>query len=307
MGHIHTYNEGNVIDRSLQALLDQTYPVEEVLLVDNASTDNTLRRPFPEIVKIVRFHENRLTSAPIKTAMQYAMDHQYDWVWILNGDSAPRKDALEQLMELYGGFNGELQRAAWLLAALPVDVTTGKCVHGFLVTSKGLQEIRPDGGKPYYECDATIWSGSLYKIAAIRNTGLPREDYAMDMAEFEYGYRGKCHGYRAFVHQGSIIDHNIGGPSLQAVDHRLGPFRIRMIELKPFRCYYIVRNVLYFWLYDFRGQNVMTYAYCILKVAKLMMSFVLRPVTHWTQITACLRGLRDGILKNMHYRYPVNT
>ena len=35
LGHIHTFNDEEIIDRSLRALLDQTYPVEEIVTEKN--------------------------------------------------------------------------------------------------------------------------------------------------------------------------------------------------------------------------------------------------------------------------------
>jgi len=306
LGHIHTFNEAAVIDRSLRALLDQTYPVGEILLVDNASTDDTLNRPFPDQVKVISFRENSLTSAPIITAMQYAKEHGYDWVWLLDGDSAPRADALAKLMDLYSSFDAELQESVWLLAALPVDITTQRSDHGFMVTRRGLKQVFPGPDQVAYECDATIWSGSVYKLTAVEKVGLPRADYAMDIAEIEYGYRGRRLGYRAFVHQGSILDHNLSGPSVTSRSLRFGPVTLKLIEVQPFRCYYVVRNVVYFWFYDYHDRNVFTYAYCILKIAKFVASFVLRPATHWRQIAACARGLWDGLFNRMDSRYAIS-
>jgi GT2 family glycosyltransferase len=303
LGHIHTFNEEEVIDRSLSALLDQTYPVDEVLLVDNASTDNTLNRRFPDTVTVIRHTENMLTSAAIITAMRYAMERGYDWIWILNGDSAPRQNALEKLVELYRGFSPDLQEQVWLLATLPVDATTQRPNHGFLVTSGGLREIRPPADDAFYECDATIWSGSLYKVAAVQQVGLPRLDYPMDMAEIEYGYRGRRRGYRAFLHLGSVMDHNIAGPSLQSVEYRLGPVTVRLAELRPYRCYYVVGNVLDFWLYEYRDRTVFTYAYCLLKVAKLMASFLVRPISRRRELAACFHGVWDGVRRRINPRY----
>ena len=305
LGHIHTYNEAAVIDRSLRALLDQTYPVGEVLLIDNASTDGTLNRPIPDRVKVIPFRENLLTSAPIITAMQYAKEHGYDWVWLLNGDSAPRADALTKLMDLYSSFDAELQKSVWLLSALPVDITTQRKDHGFMVTRRGLKKVVPDPGQVVYECDATIWSGSLYKLAAVEKVGLPRADYAMDMAEIEYGYRGRRFGYRAFVHQESILDHNLSGPSLTSRSLKIGPVKLEFIEIRPFRCYYVVRNVVYFWFYDYHDRNLFTYVYVILKTTKFVATFFLRPATHWRQIKACARGLWDGLFNKMNSRYAI--
>lgn len=304
LGHIHTYNEGHVIDRTLNALMTQSHPVDEVLLIDNASTDNTLQREFPKNVQVIRFDENRLTSDPIIRAMQFARERGYDWVWILNGDSAPRPDSLKILLEFYQNLDDAARSRTWLVASLPIDAKTGARDHGFYVTARGLRRARPESTNTPYECDATIWSGSLYRMDAVNEVGLPRSDYAMDMAEIEYGYRGRRHGYRAFMHQASVLDHNVGGPSMEIAPHRMGPLRFNLIELRPFRCYYVTRNVVHFWLHVYDSRGVLSTAYCVAKTTKLFLNFLLRPFTRSQQIAACLRGVRDGVMGKLEYRYP---
>jgi GT2 family glycosyltransferase len=304
LGHIHTYNEAPVIDRSLGALRAQTHPVDGILLIDNASTDGTVDRSFPSGVEVIRFAENRLTSDPIIEAMRYAEKHGYDWIWVLNGDTAPRPDCLEKLLAFHASLAPAVRDATWLLYALTEDVTTGRCNHGFYVTDRGLRTAAPRDDAPY-ECDATIWSGSLYRVADLAKVGMPRSDYAMDLAEIEYGYRGRLHDLRAFVHPGAVADHNIGGASMQMRTIRLGPFSLELVELKPFRCYYVVRNVLHFWLYLHRESTPATWFYCFGKVAKLTASFAVRPLSRRRQLLACVRGFVDGILARLDYKYPV--
>lgn len=304
LGHIHTFNEADVIDRSLAALRGQTVPVEEVLLVDNASTDATLDRDFPPDVRVVRFAENRMTSDPIIEAMRWADAHDYDWVWVLNGDTAPRPDCLATLLGFFDALPPATRDAVWLLAALPVDATTGEGVHGFRLGPRGLKQLSGAGAAPY-ECDAAIWSGSLYRVAGIRRAGLPRSDYQMDVAEIEYGYRGRCAGLRAFVVPAAIAEHNIGGPSVRPAPWRLGPLRLELIELAPFRCYYVARNVLHFWLYLYRDRTFVTVLYAVARVTKLTGSFLLRPRSHRRQLAACLRGAWDGLRGHLDYRPAV--
>jgi len=304
LGHIHTFNEAAVIDRSLAALRAQSHPVDGILLIDNASTDGTLDRAFPSDVQVIRFDDNRLSSDPIIEAMQHAQKNGYDWVWILNGDTAPRPDSLAKLLALYESLEPAVRDSTWLLHALTRDAATGKCNHGFYVTDRGMRTAQPDGDAPY-ECDATIWSGSLYRVADLATVGMPRSDYAMDIAEIEFGYRGRLHGLRAFVHPGAICDHNIGGASMAVEPARFGPFQVELIELKPFRCYYVVRNVLHFWLYLHRNNTWASYFYCFGKVAKLTANFAVRPVTHRRQLGACVRGMLDGVLGRLDYKYPV--
>lgn len=304
LGFIMAFNDAEVIDRSLQALLDQTYPLAEVLIVDNASTDGTLERSFPKQVTVHRHAENRGTAGAVTTGFQYALDKGYNWIWIIDADSAPRKDALEKLVCLYNTFSPEVQGQTRLVASLPVEFTNRTPHHGIVLSSvKMIDMVRPDPGQEYYECDVVMWSGSLFRLDAVRKIGFPSADYVADWTEFEYGYRAKQRGYKTFVYLSSIVDHNIGGQSMTFTSYRFGPVSFKMFEFPPLRCYYETRNRLYFWLYEYKDRNFLMLRRNIVFLAMFTQNFLLRPITHWREIMACLRGIWDGLFKNMHHRY----
>src|SRR3954471_976405 len=96
--HIHTWNDADVVAIVLNAVLRQTRPVEEILIVDNGSTDGTADLAYPHSVTVIRHPANLGTSGAVKTGLQYALAHGYDWLWILDADSVPRPDALELLV-----------------------------------------------------------------------------------------------------------------------------------------------------------------------------------------------------------------
>lgn len=322
LGHIHTFNDEEVIDRSLHALLDQTYPLDEIVLVDNASTDGTLQRNFPSKVTIIRHTENSGTSGAVATGLQYGIAHHYDFAWILDADCVAEKDALEKLVALYESFPIELKAQVWRLSSLPMEHpkwaaweyslrsarfagnTIPQPRHGIVFTSRGSTRVAPITGQPVYECDGTIWSGNLFKLSAVEKIGLPNPDYVLDWGEYEYGYIGKSAGYRAFMHQSSLLQHNITGISTASfTTYRVGPVAFNMLEMPPIRCYYLVRNVLYFWFYEYPHRNIQTIVPKVYKVLMLTLNFILRPFSHWPQLSACLRGFRDGLLRKMQRRY----
>lgn len=290
LAHIHTFNDEDVIDRSVDALLDQTYSLAEILVVDNASTDGTLNRSFPKQVTVIRHPENRGTSGAVITGFQYALDKGYDWIWLFDGDSAPRKDALEKLVELYQSLAPDVQARTWRLASMPVDTPTQEPRCGARFPLRGVTSVRPDIDQLAAEYDITIWTGTLYKLAAVSKVGLPRADYVLDWGEFEYAYRGKMCGYRTFMHHGSILDHNIGGqPSV--------------IGFPPIRLYYYSRNLVYFWLYEYYQGNVRCFLSQPPSVLRLLVEVLLPSKKRWPELAACLRGVWDGLWKNMHHRY----
>ncbi|TMJ47349.1 MAG: glycosyltransferase family 2 protein, partial [Alphaproteobacteria bacterium] len=72
---VHTWNDANVIGVTLQALLRQTLAVEEILIVDNGSSDGTAELPYPRIVTVIRHRLNLGTSGSVKTGLEYARAH----------------------------------------------------------------------------------------------------------------------------------------------------------------------------------------------------------------------------------------
>lgn len=305
LGHIHTFNDADVIDRSIEALSRQTFPLPEILLVDNASTDDTLDRRFPDQVTVIKHQENLGTSGAVFAGFQYALQHGYDWIWILDADSAPRPDALETLIRFYRDAPEELRDQIWLLASLRVEDSLGKIQsYEIQFTDEGHTLVEVQDDKEWYEFDSTIWSGSLYKLSAAAEIGLPGIDYVLDWGEYEYGYRGRRQGYRAFLHRNSVVYHNIGGaPALRFETRRVGPWSIRFPNLPAIRCYYLTRNLLYFYFYIYADRGWRPRFRGLYVILKFTGGFVVRPIGHRKEAWACLRGIRDGILGKLRRRF----
>src|SRR4051794_37239060 len=107
--HIHTLNDADVIDRAIKAIQRQTLPVDGIVIVDNASTDGTLERAALKHATVLRHPENRGTSGAVHSGFRFALEQDYDWIWVFDADSAPEPDALEKLLDLYAEFSPNLQ------------------------------------------------------------------------------------------------------------------------------------------------------------------------------------------------------
>lgn len=301
LGHVHTFNDEEVIDTSIAALLAQTYPIEEILLVDNASTDGTLRRPFPPKVTIVRHQENLGTSGTVVTGFKYALANNFDWIWILDADSTPRRDALEHLIKLYQSFPSEVQARTRMLSSLPRDAQTNASQHGIVFTRRGVREVNPDA--EYYECDSNMWTGTLFKVAAIKEIGLPNPDFVLDWGDIEYGYQGSRRGYKGFIHQSSVLLHNLHPrETLRYV--RFGPRSIKVFASPPIRFYYTWRNTTYFWLYEFHERNFFRiFLPHFFMFTRWLIKVVIFLKTPGPVLRACVRGFWDGLRGNLHKRF----
>lgn len=304
LGHIHTYNDADIIDGTLKALLNQTRPLCEIIVVDNGSTDGTLERTFPDRVTVLKHEENLGTNGAVITGFRYALEHSYDWIWLFDADSVAEPDAVEKLLELYAGWGPELRAQVGFLASLPLTRPDDSPMHGGLFTPRGITPVVPDPGEPFYSCHVTIWSGCLYRLAAVRDIGLPSPDYVLDWGEFEYAYRIKKAGLRGFIHQRSILHHNIRGlPSLSPSSVTLGPLTLTTYEFPPIRCYYMTRNMIYFGLHELQEHRLATLRGITSRVLRLLVNFLVQPVGHGPQIRACLRGVWHGLTKNIEARY----
>ena len=304
LAHVHTFNDADIIDGTIAALLAQTRPVDGLLVVDNASTDGTLAQPSIKNATVLRHPENRGTSGTVYTGMRFALDRDYDWIWVFDADSAPEPDALEKLLALYDSFPEPLRQETAFLACIHYNVQDWVEQHAGFFTERGMKRVNPNPEQRVYPCHVVIWSGCLYRVAALRDIGLPNPDYMLDWGEGEYGYRIMRAGYKGFVFRDAVMRHNTRGhTSVTVVRRKIGPAMLPFLELAPIRCYYSCRNPLYFALYDATDKRFRLFLSAARRVFPLALNFMVRPRSHGAHIRACLRGLWHGLTGNIAARY----
>jgi rhamnosyltransferase len=319
VAYMHTFNAADIIEQTIEALQRQTRPLDAILLVDNDSRDGTLDRTFPENVVVIRNGANVGPSGAIPVGFRWALENKFDWIWVLDDDSAPEPEALAALLELYAGWPRQQQEETGFVSSLPLNQPESEPLHGRLITPYGRELITPAPDQRHYMCNVKVWSGCLFRLAAVRRVGFPNPDYFIDRGELEYAYRMMKAGYNGYIHQDSILIHNVRGtPGLVGKQFKVGPIALRFYELAPLRCYYTVRNTFYFTLYDmtetpfakfrelFRlrsraGRGFMSGI--VWQASFLMLNFALRPRTKGPQLRACFRGVWDGVAGNVAARF----
>ncbi len=93
-----TYNRINWLKKNIDALLSQTRIPDEIIVVDNASTDGTydFLKNLSK-VKFKRLEENIGGAGGFAYGLKCAIDDEADWVWMMDDDALPYKNALEAL------------------------------------------------------------------------------------------------------------------------------------------------------------------------------------------------------------------
>lgn len=176
--------------------------------------------------------------------------------------------------------------------------------HPHLLTASGVDRLSVDAEVGYCRCDCFIWSGSLFRMPAVAEIGLPSADYVMDLAELEYGYRARQRGFSSYIVFSSVLHQDVGrAPGVIVQILRFGPISLHLYEMSPLRCYYHVRNMLHFWLYQCRPTRPRWVFRSLVHAIVLPGTFALRPLGHRQHLIACLRGFWDGVTMRMERRY----
>jgi glycosyltransferase involved in cell wall biosynthesis len=142
-----TFNRSRILAESLEALLAQKRPPDQVLVVDNGSTDGTtamLARDFPT-VETVSSGENLGYGAGLAVGMRACQGRGLDAYWLMDDDSRPEPDALEQLVRAHEG------APAAALVALRGGLLTGGLIRH--LKSPRAVERRPKLGPGVHSVD----------------------------------------------------------------------------------------------------------------------------------------------------------
>lgn len=296
---VHTWNGADIIRSALAAIMQQSMAVQEILIVDNASTDGTADLTYPELVTVVRHKYNLGTSGSVKTGIEYARTHGYDWLWVLDADSDPRPDALELLVRMVQAGGPHVEPEIGVICSSHNLVRLGQMLHGRVLTLGGprLPKVRADLN--YVDCDSVIWSGALINLTVVDRVGLPRsgtrgswEDLSLDYGDIEYTYRIHCAGYRILVHRDSIINHPIG----KGLHRRILGLDIYSSNHSAFRRYLYFRNLVHFWLRIYQRRSwpllIVWFSY---RLTVTLTGIVVLENERGSKLNACFAGIRDGL------------
>ncbi len=110
-----THNRRELLEQCLSALRMQTRPPDEVLVVDNASTDHTEALVFERFseVKLLRLGANEGGAGGFHAGMRAAYARGFHWLWLMDDDTIPNPDALARLLAALDRLDG-LPRPALL-------------------------------------------------------------------------------------------------------------------------------------------------------------------------------------------------
>lgn len=103
---IPLYNKELSIEKTLSSVLDQTYSNFEVIIVNDGSTDNSIKvlEKFSDNRLRIIHQENKGVSSARNNGVKKAV---FDWIAFIDGDDLWRKNHLEQLFQMIKSYPSE--------------------------------------------------------------------------------------------------------------------------------------------------------------------------------------------------------
>lgn len=98
-----TFNRSRLLTECLDALLGQSRPVDRIFIIDNASSDDTpavleTRGYLNEAqISYTRLQSNTGGAGGFYEGMKRAYEAGFHWIWVMDDDAEPYKDALDKM------------------------------------------------------------------------------------------------------------------------------------------------------------------------------------------------------------------
>ena len=214
---ILNWNNAPATINCVHSVMKQSYDQYKILISDNASVDESVKvisDAFPEL-KVIANKNNIGYASAHKIAADYAMDHQFDLLWILNNDTEVMPDALEELIKAY------LDHQEAIFGSITIEANKKEIrFAGGYELKDGQVDFNslsnPLRGKPLSEVELEHLGGEvaelngsslLIPIEIIRQYGFMPEHFFLYSEETAYGYRLRREGVISILVPQSQVVH----------------------------------------------------------------------------------------------------
>ena len=207
-----TYNRKELLDKCLNALLNQSTKVDNIVVIDNASTDGTqdlLEQKYQGLVTNHKMETNTGGAGGFYEGIKTALSGEYDWVWAMDDDTIPHDNCLEMLMKAKEKIIRFDRNPAFFASAIYGE--NNECMNVPLID----ECIEENGYPAWYrflgESIITIKCATfvsvLFNRHAIEKCGLPYRDFFIWGDDSEYTFRMQKYYGRGYFVGNSIAIH----------------------------------------------------------------------------------------------------
>lgn len=232
----------------LESLKSLSYTNYNVLLVDNGSQNHDgqeLVKEFPQ-TNLLELESNRGFSGGCNAGIDYCLEKDSQYIWLLNNDAKVRPETLSTLItEITAGTNIGAASAA-IVNGDNFDHKLGMGKIDFLNAKAHLKTTDSAGSVC---CDWISGSNMLLSATALKEIGSLNDDYFLYFEDVEICRRLKEAGFGCLFVPSTSIEH-VDGASTEG-------------DFSHWRYYYHSRNRLIFFS---SYSNLLLRSYCLLRI-----------------------------------------
>ena len=262
------YNRRDTAVECVRRLMVQTHPLDRVIVADNASTDGSgeaMRSLGWEALEVLDIGDNLGNAGGVQAAMEHAFAQGMDAVWILDDDSWPRPDALQEML-----------RHPWrddtVIHPLQEDPATGRFTWPLQVIADNgaisLIHSRSELPEGALVRSRGVWTGAMIPKKVRDGAGPVRGELFIRGEDEEYPWRLEKAGFSTYAVTTAIMDHP--GPKDLVEWRFLGRRLFLERGLADWKLHYKVRNMV--WLKRQQAGSAggfamaLAYALCVAKI-----------------------------------------
>lgn len=186
---IVTYNRLELLKEVIESIFNQTIPVSHLIVVDNASDQNTkdYLESLGDKIDYLRLEENLGGAGGFNKGIRYFMEEtDDDFVWVMDDDTVTHPDTLEKLLDF-----AEIKKDFSFLAS---DVRWTDGHRSKMNLPSAVKKMPGDGEVPEdqvepLELKNASFVSLMIKRAIIEKIGLPITDFFIWGDDIEYTER----------------------------------------------------------------------------------------------------------------------
>jgi len=185
---IVTYNRLSLLKEVIDSIRHQTYKDNQIVVVNNGSTDGTYEWLLEQSDIIVITQTNMGGAGGFFTGMKYVVEHNYKYCWVMDDDVICYPTALEELVKAY-----HVRENIGFVCSRVVGVdgcpmntpvaSTKKTANGYM----DLYDYVADRGM--VKVDTATFVSVLVSVKTIKKLGLPYKEYFIWGDDSEYTNR----------------------------------------------------------------------------------------------------------------------
>lgn len=314
---IVTFNRKQLLLECLNALRSQTYQLDAIIIIDGPSTDGTpetllennyinelppaehdiyswntinnfLCRVDEELlIHYIKIYEDVGGSGGFHEGVKYAYEKGYNWIWLMDDDAEPTKDALKNLIKYINLPNT-------LALASTVRGLDGE-VSGFHRGTFSFNKYFPSMQDPldnaiYHnnkpiKIDFASFVGLLIKSDVIKIIGYPNKNFFIHNDDVEYCLRMIKNGQIYLVPNSIVVHKEKLERSYTTRKDILGKNRHIISYAKLWKIYYGKRNLAYL------GN----------KYSKNRAAFLTNLIVDWIKSIVIITLFNDFKIKRIHF------